>query len=550
MSVTWQLEDLRIKGGTAFILGWVFCESSSIVELTADLNSREGRNIGSFALQANCPRVDVQAAFDNRKGSLYSGFVGIGGWKTRVKKSDSLTLRAILDDGTCIQYNVPYESFSSSLVQDRTPIWWLRLQIFRSYLRRGFLLLKARNIKGLLDRIARFSKLYLSSFSTSRLAQSPQRYLRPAFLEASPSHLIVDHQLGGGANEYRDRQVGLWLKQGCTVLVLTYDIRMMQNILSVITNQQRTQLVLRDDHDILTALKHYHLLSITYNTAVSYPNANKIPQLLLTLKKVTGAKIIFLLHDFFSLCPSHFLLDKTGNYCAVPDYSVCNSCLVSNSHGFTSLYSGDIRQWRNAWGPLLQAADNIVVFSSSSAAILRSAYDSRIDGVNWLQGKTIEILPHSVDYIQPISKAIISHDTLTIGVIGQIGIHKGSSFVRELANEIAAQGGDESIAVIGSIECYVDNRVVTQSGRYDKRELPSLISKMGVNIVLFPSIWPETFSYVVQEVIQCEIPLACFDLGAPAERVRSYDKGLVLTTQDPRTVLLQLRQFFADLYTR
>ena len=37
---------------------------------------------------------------------------------------------------------------------------------------------------------------------------------------------------------------------------------------------------------------------------------------------------------------------------------------------------------------------------------------------------------------------------------------------------------------------------------------------------LFPSIWPESFSYVVQEIMLMGLPFVCFDLGAPAERVR------------------------------
>jgi glycosyltransferase involved in cell wall biosynthesis len=41
-----------------------------------------------------------------------------------------------------------------------------------------------------------------------------------------------------------------------------------------------------------------------------------------------------------------------------------------------------------------------------------------------------------------------------------------------------------------------------------------------VGLCLLPSIWPETFSYVTQELMSLGVPLVCFDLGAPAECVR------------------------------
>ena len=41
-------------------------------------------------------------------------------------------------------------------------------------------------------------------------------------------------------------------------------------------------------------------------------------------------------------------------------------------------------------------------------------------------------------------------------------------------------------------------------------------------MLFFPSIWPETFSYVVAEMTALHLPIVAFDLGAPAERLRSY----------------------------
>ena len=81
---------------------------------------------------------------------------------------------------------------------------------------------------------------------------------------------------------------------------------------------------------------------------------------------------------------------------------------------------------------------------------------------------------------------------------------------------------------------------MTVTGRYMRSELPDLVEHYGVDMVWFPSIWPETFSYVTEEVMDMGLPIACFDIGAPAERVRGYAGGLVLQNKDARQALMAM----------
>ena len=59
-------------------------------------------------------------------------------------------------------------------------------------------------------------------------------------------------------------------------------------------------------------------------------------------------------------------------------------------------------------------------------------------------------------------------------------------------------------------------------GSDEREDLPDLIEAHAINMFLFPSIWPETFSYVVAGLTALKLPVVAFDLGAPAERLRSY----------------------------
>ena len=44
-------------------------------------------------------------------------------------------------------------------------------------------------------------------------------------------------------------------------------------------------------------------------------------------------------------------------------------------------------------------------------------------------------------------------------------------------------------------------------------------------------------------MIKLNVPIAAFDLGAPAERIRGYPKGLILSSFDPEIMLDELVEF-------
>ena len=421
---------------------------------------------------------------------------------------------------------------------------WQRLRIglrtLRYYARRALLLLATGRIGSLREKISR------------QLADRPQAPLpsppawkallqNPTPGESQPeTHLIVDHRLGGGANQYRQRLVDDHLDQGATVLILTFHLASLSPMLLVETAQKRLRFSLESTSELLEVLAEHPLKSITYNTAVSFSQAESIPGLLVALKEQSGAQLTLLLHDYFSICPSHFLLNAEGTFCGIPDLATCRRCLPRNPHGFTTLYGGDVETWRQAWAPLIGSADTILAFSESSVQLLRRAYGHVLDG------RTIQVRPHTVQYLKTRSIPRPAQDQLTIGIVGQIGFHKGSEVVRQLADTIKRAGGQERIVVIGTLESHADPTILRQTGPYSHAELPALIEQSKITVMLISSIWPETFSYVAEEMMQLDLPVACFDLGAPAERIRRYSKGLVLPSTDPDSILQGLHQLAED----
>ena len=72
----------------------------------------------------------------------------------------------------------------------------------------------------------------------------------------------------------------------------------------------------------------------------------------------------------------------------------------------------------------------------------------------------------------------------------------------------------------------------------------------NIDIVFIPSIWPETFSYTTSEAMSMGMPIACYAMGAPAERVGPYNRGLVLNKIAPRENLNQIINFIKSGYKK
>ncbi len=62
-------------------------------------------------------------------------------------------------------------------------------------------------------------------------------------------------------------------------------------------------------------------------------------------------------------------------------------------------------------------------------------------------------------------------------------------------------------------------------GYYRAGELPLLLTRHEIGLVIVPSIWPETFGLVISEAWRAGAAVVSFDLGAPADRIREQGGG-------------------------
>ena len=362
------------------------------------------------------------------------------------------------------------------------------------------------------------------------ITKNPHEVLRKLLIivassKNKPLWVMFDHNLGGGANHYANELIDKKVNSLENTLLIRYDFYRGYYLLSHKYKDYKFDFALKSLDEIDELLSRIDIKEIFLNSLVSYPNQKELLEYIDRLSD--DSTLIIPMHDFFAVCPSYTLLNKDGKYCNVPDIKSCQECMRNNKQEWKNFFLDDIdiKTYRELWGNLLAKSSKILVFSTSSKEILLKAYPKI--------GYKIDIVPHTIEplpVVEPIQKEI--NEPIVIGVLGAINYAKGASVIKELVKRIDEQNLNMKVVVIGDITEPISSSNFTYTGRYKKEELPYLINRYKVDIFLIPSIWPETFSYTTQEIISMNMPLMVFNLGAPAQRVKEYEKGYVIDKID------------------
>jgi GT2 family glycosyltransferase len=343
--------------------------------------------------------------------------------------------------------------------------------------------------------------------------------------------LILDHNLGGGTRYYIDRYVKEQLQSDKLVFVLRYDISSTTYSLRLYSQDKELEFVVSDFSLIDMIFTLFHIEVLFINSLVSYPDIDEVISKIVKLYHQYSFKVVVPVHDYFLVCPNYTLVNHKIRYCELPDNNIsCQNCLVSNRGDFKAFeYTNDIVYWRECWDKVLKITDKIIVFSNSSKDIVAKVYPK--------YSNKIDINPHNIDgkYQHIYTKSDTKQRV--IGVLGGINIPKGALVIKDLVKYIDKHKLNVKVVLIGDISEHIQSPCFFKTGRYKAEELSDLVLKYQITEFFIPSIWPETFSYVTDEIIQMGYPLTVFNLGAPSERVQSYPLGKVIEIDELYTIL-------------
>jgi hypothetical protein len=219
-------------------------------------------------------------------------------------------------------------------------------------------------------------------------------------------------------------------------------------------------------------------------------------------------------HDYYSYCPQISLTDESHQYCGERGLTQCHQCLKRNpAPGHV-----DIEIWRAPYANLL----------SKARYVISPSIDAGERILNYAPSAHVQVVPHAQLLLlqpeKPIPQPLIhAPDTpLKIVGLGALSQIKGADVVEAVALLASKQKAPIEIHLLG----YGYRQLRTQPharltvhGAYEDKDLPALLKWLQPDVVWFPALWPETYSYTLSASLEAGLPIVAPQLGAFAERL-------------------------------
>ncbi|HEY2818138.1 MAG TPA: glycosyltransferase, partial [Casimicrobiaceae bacterium] len=235
----------------------------------------------------------------------------------------------------------------------------------------------------------------------------------------------------------------------------------------------------------------------------------------------------YTVHDLNFACPTITFLGPDQMFCgAETDARICAACLAKQSEHAAV----DIETWRERHRRLLARAAFVIAPSRWAAATLIRYFPDR--DVHLIGHGTTE---ENLDSSMPTSALTLPDDDVsTVVLLGAIGPDKGARRIERLIELTRQRDLPLRFVLIGYLDVQhtrwqSDDARFSVHGRYERRELPALLSHYRAKLVIYPSAGPETFSYTLSEAWAAGVPVLVPPIGALAERVEGSDAGWVMT---------------------
>lgn len=345
--------------------------------------------------------------------------------------------------------------------------------------------------------------------------------------------VYFNHGIGGGATKYLDEKVNEKITNKKSIIIINYEHLEKRYLFKYKYKNYHLVYNFIEFSDIIDILEGLNIKKIYINELVTYPNLYDILEKISNYKERKNVEMIMLLHDFFCMCPTVNLIDDNGFYCGVSNINICEKCLKNNLFNNYAEYES-IKKWLNKWEEFLNKCDKIIAFSEDSKSLLQKRYN---------YNENIVVIPHEVNYLKALNKKGKTTNTVNIGLIGTLNYHKGSNVIKGLLEVIEKKSLPINIILIGNSDDKITHKNFRQTGKYNIDNLMKLIIDNDVDLFFISSIWPETFSYTTQEIINMDMPIVSFDMGAQAEKIRKYNKGLILNSLDSNEILEHIIKF-------
>ena len=280
---------------------------------------------------------------------------------------------------------------------------------------------------------------------------------------------------------------------------------------------------------------------------------------------------VLTLHDYWYICPTTRLLTRDMALCPGPHRGAdCRRCLgsaaqISGLLHHLPLYAqvrdalvpGEVQRKALAW------LERVQLPARPAGSSIPQPFVRRIRFMRRMLNTASRLLAPSdfcrqvyVDYglraeaIQVLSEGLeldrwqrqpprTSSPHLRFGYIGALAAHKGVDLLArafrrlpdvDIELHLFGSGAPNDSFVARLKEAAADDTRIQFRGRYENARLPELLA--GIDVVVVPSRWHETFSIVTREVLLAGLPVVASRVGAIPNVISDDVNGLLLPPSD------------------
>ena len=259
--------------------------------------------------------------------------------------------------------------------------------------------------------------------------------------------------------------------------------------------------------ELLSVLRSLEICHVHYHHLLGVdPEIMQIPIKL-------GITYDFTAHDYYTACPQIALVDANQTYCGEQGIAQCKACVAQRPAPTLET----IEDWRLRHRLFLKNARYLLTPSRDAARRL----------MRYFPTANIRFAPHpdipaNAVLPQPQPQRLSAHAHLRILVIGAVNQMKGADVLEATALQAARTSAPLEFHLVG----YAHRPLKTQPhasltvhGVYADNDLPRLLERLQPDVVWFPALWPETYSYTLSASLMAGVPIIAPDLGAFPERL-------------------------------
>lgn len=319
-----------------------------------------------------------------------------------------------------------------------------------------------------------------------------------------PKVLVITHQLGGGVDKHI-RELEASLKDKAVFICIKPVDNSVFELSLNITTKDKIQFKLLESYEQLLALLRYLGIGCVH----IHHTMGVAPQLF-GIARELGVKTIYTIHDFYLINANPTLTDENGRF--VASFKARDDACAE---AYQIPFDLKPERWRENQKVFLFQCD-LIISPSHYAADLFREYFPDIE---------VSVYPHvdyefNYPYINPKWLHTASqHKPLKVLVHGAISREKGADLLEKAADIASKQKLPLEFHLLGYAYRPLNKNVITH-GPYDDNDVAQKLEEIAPDVLWYPALWPETYSYTLSTALNYSLPVIVPDIGAFVERVK------------------------------